>query len=285
MYCDYCGQLNHDTAYRCARCRTRLEPQPAAAREPVITTAAVPKPAPAPQAAPPPRLRSHSGGGVALPQASRPVRQMSLLPGEPGGVARMEAYAPIRTKSRPPQAFAELKRRPSQGRAVSDLQASFDFAAPRPNNALSKATDFQGGRAPWPVLLAATVTDAAIVLLFTAIAALAGRQALISFVGVSPGADYLPAVGLTALVLSFLYKALWAMFGQVTPGLQAVGVDLIGFNRRRPGFAQRMIRVLVGWLGFFSCGLGMLFPFIDRNGLCWHDYASQSCYGFGPRSA
>jgi uncharacterized RDD family membrane protein YckC len=285
MYCDYCGQQNHDSAYRCARCRTRLDPRSAAPAERVITTAAIPKEAPAPQAAPAPRLRSHSGGGGALQQAARPVRQMSLLPGEPGGVARMEAYAPIRTKSRPPQAFAELKRRPAQGKAVSELQAAFDFAAPMPNNALSKATDFEGGRAPWPVLLAATMTDAAIVLLFTVIAALAGRQALISFVGVTPDLDYLPAVGITALVLSFLYKALWAMFGQVTPGLQAVGVDLIGFNHRRPGVAQRMIRVLVGWLGFFSLGLGVLYPFIDRNGLGWHDYASQSCYGFGPPSA
>jgi len=251
----------------------------------VITTAAVPKEAAPAQAAPAPRFRAHAGGGATLPQATRPVRQPNLFAEDSGGVARMEAYAPIRTKSRPPQAFAELKRRPSQSKAVSDLQASFDFAAPMPNNALSKATDFEGGRAPWPVLLAATMTDAAIVLLFTVIAALAGRQALISFVGVTPGMDYLPVVGIAALVLSFLYKALWALFGQVTPGLQAVGVDLIGFNHRRPGFDQRMIRVLVGWLGFFSLGLGVLYPFIDRKGLGWHDYASQSCYGFGTPSA
>jgi uncharacterized RDD family membrane protein YckC len=250
----------------------------------VITTAAVPKEAPAEQSAPAPKLRAHTGGGATLQQTARPVRQMSLLPGEAGGVARMEAYAPIRAKSRPPQAFAELKRR-APGKAVSEFQASFDFAAPAPNNALSKATEFEGGRAPWPLLLAGTMTDAAIVGVFTLIAALAGRQALISFVGVAPGAEYLPAVGLTALVLSFVYKALWALFGQVTPGLQAVGLEIMGFNRRRPGFAQRMVRVLVGWLGFFSLGLGVLYPFIDRKGLGWHDYASQSCYGFRPPSA
>ena len=110
MYCDYCGQLNHDTAYRCARCRTRLEPQAAASRERVITTAAVPKEAPAQQSAPAPKLRAHSGGGAALPKVARPVSQMSLLQGEAGGVARMEAYAPIRTKSRPPQARSEERR-------------------------------------------------------------------------------------------------------------------------------------------------------------------------------
>lgn len=285
MYCDYCGQHNHESAYRCARCRTRIEPQSPAARERVITTAAVPKEAGVPETAPAPKLRTHAGGGAALPLAARPIRQMSLLAGEAGGVARMEAYTPIRTKSRAPQAFAELKRKASPGKAVSELQAAFDFAAPMPNNALSKATDFEGGRAPWPVLLAATMTDAAVVLLFTAIAALAGRQALISFVGVTPGMEYLPAVGFAALVLSFVYKALWALFGQVTPGLQAVGVELIGFNRRRPGMAQRMVRVVVGWLGFFSLGLGVFYPFMDRKGLGWHDYASQSCYGFGPPRA
>ena len=283
MHCDYCGQQNHEGAYRCARCRTRLDGSPS--RERVITTAAVPKESPAQKAAPAPKFRAHSGGGAALPQSARPVRQMSLLQGEPGGVARMEAYTPIRTKSRAPQTFAELKRRPSQSRTVSELQASFDFAEPVSNNALRRATDFEGGRAPWPVLLAATMTDAAVVLLFTVIAALAGRQALISFVGVTPGMEYLPAVGAAALVLSFVYKALWALFGQVTPGLQAVGVDLIGFNHRRPGFAQRMIRVLVGWLGLFSLGLGVISPFIDRNGLGWHDHASQSCYGFSTPSA
>ena len=280
MYCDYCGQQNQDSAYRCARCRTRLDPSPVqtATREPVITTSAIPNLAPVAAPAPAPKLRAHSGGGSALPADARPTRQSGLFQGDSRGVAQMEAYAPIRSRTRAPEAFAELKRgKPTAAKRVSDLQAAFDFAAPIPNSALKRATEFDGNRAPWPILLAGTLTDTAVVAVFTVAAALVARQVLISSGGVIPSSQtYLPVLAATAVLIALIYKALWAMFGQETPGLQGVRLELVGFNHRRPSFAQRMIRVLVGWLGFATVGLGVVYSIVDRNGLCWHDHASQS---------
>ncbi len=280
MYCDYCGQQNQDSAYRCARCRTRLDPSPvqSGAREPVITTAAIPKVAPAAAPAPAATLRTHAGGGAALPADTRPARQSGLFQGDPRSVARMEAYTPIRSRTRAPEAFAELRRsRPGGTKRVSELQAAFDFASPSPNSALKRATEFDGDRAPWPILLAGTLTDAAVVAVFTVVSALVARQVLISYGGFIPSSqNYLPAAGAAAFVIAIVYKALWAMFGQETPGLQGVRLELVGFDRSRPSFAQRMVRVLVGWLGFSTIGLGVVYSVVDRNGLCWHDHASQS---------
>ncbi len=280
MYCDYCGQQNQDSAYRCARCRTRLDPSPVqtGTREPVITTSAIPNLAPMAAPAPAPRLRAHSGGGSALPADARPARQSGLFQGDSRGVAQMEAYAPIRARTKAMGSFAELKRgKPAVARRFSDLQAAFDFSVPSPNSALKRATEFEGRRAPWPILLAGTLTDIAVVAVFTVAAALVARQVLLSSGGVIPGSQsYLPAIAATGFVIAILYKALWAMFGRETPGLQGVRLELIGFNHSRPSFAQRMIRVLVGWLGFATVGLGVVYSIVDRNGLCWHDHASQS---------
>ncbi len=279
MYCDYCGQQNQDSDYRCARCRTRLDPSPVrkGGSEPVITTAAIPKAAPIATPAPSPKLRAHAGGGAAIPADTRPARQSGLFQGDPRGVARMEAYAPIRSRTRAQETFAELNRKSGGARRVSELQAAFDFAAPSPNSALKRATEFDGCRAPWPILLAGTLTDAAVVAAFTAVSALIARQVLIHYGGLVPsGQSALIAVAAAAVVIAVAYKTLWAMFGQETPGLQGVRLELVGFNHSRPSFAQRMIRVLVGWLGFSTIGLGVIYSVVDRNGLCWHDHASQS---------
>lgn len=280
MYCDYCGQDNRDDAYRCARCRTRLDGiSPRAARETVLTAAAVPKQAPRQEAEPAPKLRTHQGGGATLAPGARPMRQPGLFPETASPVTRMETYVPIRSRTRAPEAFAELKRKPQQ-RRVSELQASFDYDAPGPNSALTRATSFDGARAPWPLLLAGTLTDAFIVGLFSLVAGLVARQALISMTGAAQAQISLPAAGAAVFLLAIVYKALWALFGQVTPGLQAVGLDLMGFDGHSPSFTQRMIRVVVGWLGLATLGLGVLYSLVDRKGLCWHDDASQSYHTF-----
>ncbi|HNY41412.1 MAG TPA: RDD family protein [Bryobacteraceae bacterium] len=280
MYCDYCGQDNHDDAYRCARCRTRLEPpSPRGGRGPVLTAATAPKLAPEQTPAPAPRLRTHDGGGATLTPGTRPMRQPGLFPEAPAPVSRLEAYTPIRSRTRALAGFAELKPK-KQGKRVSELQASFDYDGPGPNMALKRATDFEGARAPWPLLVAGTLTDAMIVGVFSAIAVLVARQALISMTGAALPSISLPAAGAGLFVVAIVYKALWAMFGQVTPGLQGVGVELVGFDGRSPSFTQRMIRVLVGWLGMATVGLGILYSFVDRKGLCWHDDASQSYHSY-----
>ena len=278
MHCDYCGQDNHESAYRCSRCRTRLGGVQgySGGREAVLTAAVAPELAPVAAPAPARKLMAHVGGGAALPAEARPVRQPELFPGDPRAVSNLETYTPIRSRTRAPEAFAELKRRPNGARRVSELQAKFDFSSPRPNSALKCATEFEGSRAPWPVLLAGTLTDAAAVAAFTLACAAVARQFMISFTGVIPGNQYLPAVGAAALIVAIVYKALWAAFGQVTPGLQGVNLELTGFNGSTPNFTQRMLRVVVGWLGFATVGLGVAYSIADRHGLCWHDYASQS---------
>lgn len=281
MYCDYCGQENHESAYRCARCRTRLDPPVArgGSREQVLTAATAPKHAPLVEPAPAPKLRTLEGGGATLQPGTRPMRQPGLFPEAPTPVTRMETYAPIRSRTRAPEAFAELKRK-APVRRVSELQSSFDYDTPGPNTALKRATVFAGSRAPWPLLLAGTITDAAIVGLFSAVSVLVARQALIWMTGAAPGGISLTEAGACLFVVAMVYKALWAMFGRVTPGLQAVGVDLVGFDGRSPSFVQRMVRVLVGWLGTASIGLGVIYSFVDRKGLCWHDDASQSYHTY-----
>jgi hypothetical protein len=247
----------------------------------VITTSAVPKSAPVPSQPAGPKFQTHAGGATVMPPAARPVRQPGLFQGAPGEPARMEAYAPIRSRTRAADAFAELKpRKGTQSRHASELQSAFDFAAPAPNTALTKETQFEGNAAPLQVLLAGTTTDAAIIGVFTLIAAAVARHALVSMRGYAPGMESLPALAVCALIVAIVYKTLWALTGEVTPGLQCVGVELTGFraNDPDPSFGQRMVRILVGWLGLASIGLGLLYSIVDRHGLCWHDYASQSCY-------
>lgn len=276
MHCERCGFDNQAGIERCQRCRGRLPHSQHGSANDFVQGAALPKIQP--ESPTRPILTAVPGGASPLQQRQAPPRQRDLFPAPATPVAQLDTYTPIRTRARSAGAFAEL--RPVAKRKAAEGQSAFDFNPARPPSGMARETEFQGGRAPWPARAAGVLADAFIVIVFTLLWAAAARQIMISAVGISPGPEMLPWVAGAALLIGIFYKVIWAFDGQVTPGMQAVRLDLAGFDGRRPDFAQRMTRLVVGAFGFAACGLGLLYAIVDRDGLCWHDSASQSFVSF-----
>jgi uncharacterized RDD family membrane protein YckC len=81
---------------------------------------------------------------------------------------------------------------------------------------------------------------------------------------------------LALIAVASLYKLLWSLFDQVTPGLQAVGLEVVRFDGLAPTLGQRLGRVALGWLSVAGAGMGVIWAMADEDRLTWHDHISQT---------
>ena len=58
--------------------------------------------------------------------------------------------------------------------------------------------------------------------------------------------------------------------------MMAARIRLHTFKGRSPGFRQRRRRVLGFYLSALSLGMGLMWAFVDVDGLCWHDRLSET---------
>ncbi len=83
-------------------------------------------------------------------------------------------------------------------------------------------------------------------------------------------------IAAAAVVLWSTYQYLFVVYAGKTVGMIAAKVRLRTFKGRSPNFRQRRRRVLGFYLSALSLGMGLMWAFVDVDGLCWHDRLSET---------
>jgi hypothetical protein len=92
-----------------------------------------------------------------------------------------------------------------------------------------------------------------------------------------PPAKFVIAGGLAISVLLWAsYQYLFLVYGGRTLGMTLGRICLQTFKGRGLTFRQRQSRVMALYISVLSLGMGVLWSFVDVEGLCWHDRISQT---------
>ncbi len=83
-------------------------------------------------------------------------------------------------------------------------------------------------------------------------------------------------VAAAAVVLWSTYQYLFVVYAGKTLGMMAARIRLRTFRGRGPSLRQRRRRVLGFYLSALSLGMGLMWAFVDVDGLCWHDRISKT---------
>ena len=83
-------------------------------------------------------------------------------------------------------------------------------------------------------------------------------------------------IAAAAVVLWSAYQYLFLVYGGKTIGMMAARIRLRTFKGKAPSFRQRRRRVLGFYLSALSLGMGLMWMFVDVDGLCWHDRLSRT---------
>jgi len=79
-----------------------------------------------------------------------------------------------------------------------------------------------------------------------------------------------------AVVLWTAYEYLFVVHAGKTLGMMAARVRIATFKGKAPTMRQRRHRVLGLFLSSLSMGMGLMWAFVDVDGLCWHDRLSHT---------
>ena len=278
MRCRYCGSENPPTEVRCLKCQMRLSGAESFPQRnwQVVDSAAVRDIEPETemweerQPAPGPTVVYSNPAR----RTQRPAVQPSLFADQDQrSVVGLEEYVqsePAR-RSRPAQRTAS-RRRPTPG------QSEFDFVPlttpQRPfSKELNRRAEYEV--APLSFRSMASLFDTGVVAIFLGLFLVTVRLAL----GTLPmGSVMLGCYAGAGLLISAVYKVIWAVCGRSTLGPQLAQLALISLDGHRPSTAQRVVRVFSAWLSVAAAGMGVLWAPLDRDRLSWHDHISQTYY-------
>jgi uncharacterized RDD family membrane protein YckC len=93
-----------------------------------------------------------------------------------------------------------------------------------------------------------------------------------------PAASKLLIVGLviSGVLLWATYLYLFLVYAGRTMGMMAAGIRLLTFKGKAPGMRRRRGRAVSFILSSLSLGMGLMWSFVDVDGLCWHDRLSRT---------
>jgi len=273
MTCRYCTTQNEQDDHRCKRCGRRLHtdarPFPAsnsslaAVYEPDAQEMESPQPQPqlGPRVVPPQPQKSPGE------PRKQPIYQASLFGPQEVAVVR-EAPAPrTRPVSASGSAAKPTRERPSQ--------RSLEFPDPDKAQPCSVQSSIYCNAmvAPAPLRVAAVVCD----LFFPAVATGLFWGAL-QYSGQDIPLMDLPLWMYAAIVLlvTALYKTLFCLGNNDTPGVRWAGLKLLDFDGRRPTREQRVKRLFAGAISIVAAGLGVIWAVLDEEKLTWHDHMSKT---------
>jgi len=80
----------------------------------------------------------------------------------------------------------------------------------------------------------------------------------------------------STVVLWSAYQYLFVVYAGKTLGMMAAKTRLRTFKGKSLNMRQRQLRVLTLFLSSLSLGMGLMWAFVDVDGLCWHDRLSQT---------
>ncbi len=92
----------------------------------------------------------------------------------------------------------------------------------------------------------------------------------------APSKPLLLGVAAGAVAVWLAYQYLFVVHAGKTLGMMAAHIRFCTFAGRPPGMRQRRKRVLGLFLSSLSLGMGLLWGFVDVDGLCWHDRLSRT---------
>jgi len=179
-----------------------------------------------------------------------------------------------------PPAPAPAPRAASRkARAADDTQATLDFLQPSKSagkvlKTSAEAVIYCDAVAAAPMhRSAAAALDGAMML-----AGFGIILAIFEFVGKPAGLNrnaFLMLGGMMVLTALF-YSLLFAIAGDLTPGLRWTELRLINFDGFQPDARSRALRLAGGWISVLSGGLGLVWGLLDEEGLTWHDHVSKT---------
>ncbi len=68
-----------------------------------------------------------------------------------------------------------------------------------------------------------------------------------------------------------IYQLMFLCYAKATPGMRAAGLEICGFSGAPPARSLRIARAIALLLSCAALGLGLLWAFLDEDGLGWHD--------------
>jgi uncharacterized RDD family membrane protein YckC len=80
-----------------------------------------------------------------------------------------------------------------------------------------------------------------------------------------------------AVILWCVYQYLFLVHAGKTLGMMAAQLKLRTFKGKTPNRSRRRTRALGLCLSALSLGMGLMWAFVDVDGLCWHDRLSRTC--------
>jgi len=80
----------------------------------------------------------------------------------------------------------------------------------------------------------------------------------------------------STVVLWSAYQYLFVVYAGKTLGMMAARIRLWTFKGKSLTMRQRKLRVLSLYLSSLSLGMGLMWAFVDVDGLCWHDRLSRT---------
>ncbi len=127
--------------------------------------------------------------------------------------------------------------------------------------------------APTRLRMEAAFTDGALMALGCTLGV-----ALFAFKGIGFSFDRhaLPFFALALLTVPFFYKLLWTFMGRDTPGMRYAGLQLVDFDGNPPSPSRRYQRLFGSMLSLAAAGIGLVWSFVDEDGLTWHDHISST---------
>lgn len=86
--------------------------------------------------------------------------------------------------------------------------------------------------------------------------------------------ESLPYLLAAPLLFGFFYKLVFAVCGGATAGVMMMGLTLVSFDGDEPNGAQRIMRMIGGWVSLCAATIGLLWALADQETLTWHDHMS-----------
>jgi uncharacterized RDD family membrane protein YckC len=275
MRCRYCGAENPEAELRCHRCQRRLllaQARPGPETYPVLETATAPQLATQPQPRPAgPQLHAVNEH---RPAGYHPVQQSLFAHGANERVVMFDGF------QEPGRAGKTGRTGARRRRPVPAGQGSLDFSPPPPPRKPGLFCEMDSSKAPLPVAplalrAASSLLDCMVVLAFTGVFLLTLQAmsyfALHQSLFVRPAMPYLLAA---PALFGFLYKLVFAVCGGSTVGVRLMGLTLVSFDGDRPNSAQRLMRMIGGWVSLCAAAIGLVWALADQETLTWHDHMS-----------
>jgi len=273
MNCRYCGCTNAAADHRCHRCGRRLHlaaARPAPDLYPLAGAGAL---------APERQLHrlpdAETNEAVPEPARRAPYQPALFTTRDMGRVVPIEAYQ---------QRAAERSERAKRAEQVAarrlhppSLQTALPFAQPTATAAQRAGmSDARLSKAPVAIpvhrLMAAAI-DFGMVMVMTGVICV--TLAFGANNGLLPGPPLYWFAGI-AVVLSGLYKLLWAAIEEDSPGLRWCQLKLLHFDGRDPSRRERMARIAWSLMSIMAGGLGLIWSLVDEESLSWHDHSSKT---------